>query len=112
MRANINIRDICREAFGDSPTNSVNIDHLFEANGVDAEYEIDIDELLEQEHVIGHFWGIDDVQEVRPDLSDDQAWEVLQTVDRRLDSNLGINWEIVQIIADGLFPEPDEDDSE
>jgi hypothetical protein len=112
MKATLNLPDIFREMLGEkaSPSVSISIDDLFTANDLDEEYEIDIDELLEEERVIGHFWGIEDVQEVRTDLDDDQAWEVLQTVKRRLDSNYGINWDVLRYIADDLYPEPDEDE--
>ena len=29
-----------------------------------------------------HIWSVEDVQQLRPDLDDDQAWEVLQAVDQ------------------------------
>jgi len=50
-------------------------------------------------------WHIDDVKEVRPDLSDDQCREVLQTAKRRHDANIGINWEVLARWASDLFPE-------
>ena len=50
-------------------------------------------------------WAIEDVQNVRGDLSDEQAWDVLQYAKRRHDGNFGVNWEILQIHADYLFPE-------
>ena len=53
-------------------------------------------------------WHIDDVKEVRPDLTDEQAREVLQQSRRQHDANIGINWEVLTIWAALLFPEPDE----
>jgi hypothetical protein len=53
---------------------------------------IDIHELLAERKLIAALWGIEDVQEVRPDLNDEQAWQVLQYVDRNKDAELGISW--------------------
>jgi hypothetical protein len=74
-------------------------------NDVDFRLEIDLDEVLAENNRIAHVWGISDVRQLRPDLDDDQAWEVLQAVEKRLDSNLGITWNTVEIIADELYPE-------
>ena len=68
------------------------------------EHSFDLKELLAQHGLIAHLWSIEDVQEVRPDLSDEQAWEVLQLCDRRKDSNLGITWETLDILAEELYP--------
>jgi len=50
---------------------------------------------------IASWWHIDDVKEcVDYDLTDDQAREVLHQADMSYDSNQGINWEVLQTIAD------------
>ena len=49
-------------------------------------------------------WYIDDVKEVRPDLTKQQCREVLQVADRRYDANLGIDWDMLTIHANDLFP--------
>jgi len=69
---------------------------------------IDIGAVLESRRQIAHIWSIDDVAEVRPDLTDEQAWEVLQHAERRLDSDMGISWDTLSICAEDLYPEPDE----
>lgn len=72
---------------------------------------IDIHELLAERKQIAAIWCLEDVQAVRPDLTDDQAWEVLQDVRRHHDAELGINWLTLECIADELFgdaPETDE----
>ena len=48
---------------------------------------------MQRNRLIAHTWCIDDVREIRPDLDDDQAWEVLQWTDKYLDSDLGISWQ-------------------
>ena len=42
---------------------------------------IDAHELLAKHRMIGVVWCIDDVQQLRPDLIADQAWQVLQEVE-------------------------------
>jgi hypothetical protein len=58
---------------------------------------------------IAVIWGVEDVQENRPDLDDDQAWQVLLAVKRGHDCNDGINWDTLQMTAEMLFPEPEGD---
>ncbi len=73
--------------------------------------DIDIHELLAKRKQIAVIWSTKDVQQVRPDLTDDQAWQVLVEVERRNDAELGINWQTLEHIAELLFggaPESDE----
>jgi hypothetical protein len=58
---------------------------------------------------IAAVWSIEDVQEIRPDLDDDQAREVLRTIERRHDSNYGISWDLLEYFADRLYPQPDDE---
>ena len=72
--------------------------------------DIDIHELLAKRKQIAVIWSIEDVQQVRPDLTDDQAWQVLVDVDRRNDAELGINWQTLEYVAELLFGEAPESD--
>jgi hypothetical protein len=45
---------------------------------------------------------------IRPHLTDDQAWEVLEQVGDKHDAAWGITWITLEIVADDLFPEPDD----
>jgi hypothetical protein len=65
-------------------------------------------EIMQEERVIGLLWNIDDVRSLRPDLTDDQAWSVLQHVDDRKDATLGITWDTLSWAADDLFPYEEE----
>ena len=65
--------------------------------------ELDVRELLAERRQIAHIWSIEDVQSVRPDLSEEQAWEVLQNVDHHKDAELGITWLTLSITAGHLF---------
>lgn len=69
---------------------------------------INIDELLESRHLIALIWSTEDVLIVRPDLSEEQAWQVLQKVDRDHDSVSQINWETIEWYADAMFPGKEE----
>ncbi|MEZ6140780.1 MAG: hypothetical protein R3B84_09435 [Zavarzinella sp.] len=58
---------------------------------------------MTQAHQIAIVWQIDDVREVRPDLSNDQCWQVLQACKRNHDATVGINWDVIRITANHLF---------
>jgi hypothetical protein len=45
-------------------------------------------------------WGIDDVQSVASDLTDEQCREVLRLAKKNHDANEGINWIVLETIAD------------
>jgi len=70
--------------------------------------EIDVHELLGQRRQIAAIWGVEDVQGVRADLTDDQAWEVLQRCRDLHDCEWGFNWRTIEIVADDMFPPTDE----
>jgi len=61
-------------------------------------------ELLAQRREIALIWSVEDVLEVRPDLSEESAWAVLQRCERCHDANVGLSWETIQCVADELFP--------
>ena len=63
-------------------------------------------ELLAKYQSIAAIWHIDDVKNIRPDLTDEQAWEVLEQVGDIHDAEWGINWTTLETVADDLFPEP------
>ena len=50
-------------------------------------------------------WYIDDVKDVREDLDDEQAMEVLEFVKDKHDATLGITWDTLEYAADYLYPE-------
>jgi hypothetical protein len=75
--------------------------------------EIDIHALLAKRRQIAVIWSIEDVQEMRPDLTEDQCWEVLQATERRQDAEIGINWEVLSCHADAIRGDaPDADEAE
>jgi len=72
--------------------------------------DIDIHAILAERREIAITWSIEDVQFVRPDLTDDQAWQVLQQVNRHHDAELGVNWQTLECIAEDLFGDAPETD--
>jgi hypothetical protein len=65
----------------------------------------ELHDVLARRRQIAHVWSVEDVLEVRPDLNEDEAWKVLQLVDRNLDATIGITWETLIDAASILFPE-------
>jgi hypothetical protein len=65
--------------------------------------DLSIHGLLAQRRQVAVVWSTENVQGVRPDLDDDQAWEVLQECRRLHDCELGFNWLLIETVADNLF---------
>lgn len=65
---------------------------------------IDIHELLTSRRQVAIVWNIEDVQAVRPDLTDEQSWEVLKRCIRIHDCEVGFTWHLIHVVADDLFP--------
>lgn len=66
--------------------------------------QLDLDAMLGASGKIAMIWQIEDVLNVRFDLSHDAAWQVLQHAKRNHDANIGMNWEYLSVIAEHLFP--------
>lgn len=89
----------CRSDFTGGPARNARADR---------ETEVDVHELLSHRRQVAIVWCVEDVQHVRPDLSAEQAWEVLQHIRCHHDASLGVCWETLTFAADALFPEPEE----
>jgi len=72
--------------------------------------DIDIHAILAERKEIAIIWSIEDVQFVRPDLTDDQAWQVLGQVSRHHDAELGVNWQTLECLAEDLVGDAPETD--
>ncbi len=69
--------------------------------------------LLAERQQIAAIWSIEDVQGIRPDLTPEQAWEVLERVGHKHDAEYGISWTTLECVADDLFGSaPETDDAE
>ncbi len=54
---------------------------------------------------IAIYWHIDDVKEVAPDPTDDQAREVLRRAKHHHTATIGISWDVLDTIADDVREE-------
>ena len=54
---------------------------------------------------IAIIWCIDDVKSIREDLNDEQCLDVLNYADRKHDASMGITYDILEWIADYLYPQ-------
>jgi len=84
---------------------------LLRDHGPDSEpFDINsfVHRLLTKFGKVAPIWCIEDVQGIRPDLSDEQASEVLEEVGRKHDAEYGITWTTLECMADILFPETTE----
>ena len=50
-------------------------------------------------------WSIYDVLEQCPHLTDEQAMNVLIRLEEDHDANVGINWTVIQVTADNMYPQ-------
>jgi hypothetical protein len=84
---------------------SIDIDMFLEYSELD-DTELDLHELLREHRMIGHFYTVDDVTHLRPHLTDDQAWQVLQAIETsvQLAPEYGMSWDGIRDTADSLFP--------
>jgi hypothetical protein len=53
-------------------------------------------------------WSIEDVKEVASDLSDDECRQVLQLAKDKHDATIGINWDVLEELADIVRDEREE----
>jgi hypothetical protein len=65
---------------------------------------IDVHAVLAERRQVAVVWSIEDVQYVRSDLNDEQAWEVLQRCRHNHDCEYGFTWDYIKCVADDLFP--------
>ena len=65
--------------------------------------ETNLKPLLKPAGEIAIIWSVEDVLEIRPDLSREQATEVLEQVSQDHDAGIGINWQTLEYVADELF---------
>lgn len=53
---------------------------------------------------IAVIWSVDDVQTLRPELTDEQAVDVLRRAQDKHDANYGITWDVLESHAYVLYP--------
>jgi hypothetical protein len=64
---------------------------------------VDLGVILDSRREAAIVWSAEDVLDVRPDLSLEQASEVLHHVIRQHDANHGIGWQDFEYFAENLF---------
>lgn len=54
-------------------------------------------------------WSVDDVksEDIRPDLDDDEALNVLNCVIDKHDATIGVTWTTLAYFANGMYPPPE-----
>ena len=100
----LSLHDVLLEHFGTSVEIPVTIrlDELLEHADGD-EHDIDLAEHLQRSGNIAFLWHIDDVKQQRPDLNEEQCWEVLKNCRKHHDASIGMNWDVIDCVADMLF---------
>lgn len=101
----LDLYDLLTEAFGAETTTipaTVDINDLLEFNGLD-EHDLDLRDLLHGNRIIAQLWSVPDVQSLRPDLDDEQAWAVLVELEPDAIDGLGIDASDIKRVADQLF---------
>jgi hypothetical protein len=53
---------------------------------------------------ISVMWHIDDIKTIRPDLNNSESMQVLEFVRDNHDASIGINWDVLEDIAEILYP--------
>jgi hypothetical protein len=66
--------------------------------------KIKINERFNPKTQIAIIWSIEDVQGLRPALSDEQAMKVLKDVENSHDAEHGVTWDIISDAVDNMFP--------
>ena len=67
------------------------------------------DTITLEDDEIAIIWSAADVLDVRPDLTHDQALDVLHRVEHKHDATIGINWDVLSCHASMLYPEETEE---
>jgi hypothetical protein len=64
--------------------------------------------VLNERREVALILSVNDVLVMRPDLTNDQAWNVLQYIKQNHDAGNGSSWDVIDIIALEMFgPELD-----
>jgi hypothetical protein len=72
----------------------------------DDDWSIDLDEYLAKRHLVAVIWNLALVLNERPDLTDEQAWKVLQACQPEFENVTDTVRRTVLRVSDKLFPKP------
>jgi hypothetical protein len=84
----------------------IDIVNFLEFADDDWSHEVNIEELLADKQLIGIIWNVRLILDERPDLTDDQAWRVLQDCQPHFEEVTDPVRAIVRKVAADLFPQP------
>ena len=84
----------------------IEIGNFLEFADDDWTHELDITELLAKDHLIGNIRDVQLVLDERPDLTEDEAWKVLQVCQSRFEQVTDEVRQTVRQAAESLFPKP------
>lgn len=65
----------------------------------------EVNKIPKRRRVLEVPWHIDDVHNIREDLTAEQCAEVLEAVGDNHDAEVGVNWDVISWYAEDLFPE-------
>lgn len=83
---------------------TVDIQQMLDFNAIGTS-AVDLDQLLAGQYAIATVWSVDDVRQMRPDLTHHQAWAVLLFCQRTYDCEVGITLPVLKRAAFTLFGE-------
>jgi hypothetical protein len=101
----LNLRELLEQACGQATLlvpAEIELDELLDFNNVDTCTQ-DLNDLLTEQRLIAAVWSVPDVLELRPDLNEDQAWQVLQHCREEYDPLVGLCRSTVARAAAALF---------
>jgi len=107
MTMTLDLQSLLRNKLGQSITAvpcTIDLEALLEGNEL-LDIDFDLHDHLATRQEVAVVWAVEDVRTVRPDLNDDQAWQVLQECRRVHDCNDGFNWLFIETVAENLYPE-------
>jgi hypothetical protein len=82
------------------------IDDLFETNNIPEEHELDLYELLDDQHAIALIWTTEQVRNHHGHLTEEQAWAVLKECERNYKGEEGLTWDDITEVVTELYPDP------
>ena len=104
----INLADILEHKYphGFHAPADIEIGTFLEFADDDWSHELDIEALLAANRLIGVVWNVQLVLDERPDITDDEAWTVLQACQPHFEEVTDPMREIIRQQADHVVPEP------
>jgi len=102
----INLADILERKYphGFHVPADIDINTFLEFADDDWLHEIDLHEMLAGDRRVALVYSTEDVKGVRPDLDDDQAWEILQQLKAACEDCPATMQEIIRQLADMSYP--------